>query len=166
MLSIRTLSKDLLGWPKTSFGENPNKVFLLTQYKSKRLIPTQPQCGKTMGATEGWGQKEMLGQERPLLTIGWGWALLAKQALSSGPVPHLSTVDTLTGLLCGMNQSFTTIQIAFFWYLWGEKNQPSHIAISLFFSKLESSCLWVFFLGCILWPIHLGIFPVSLLRGF
>ena len=45
MLSIRTLSKDLLGWPKTSFGENPNKVFLLTQYKSKRLIPVWQNYG-------------------------------------------------------------------------------------------------------------------------
>ena len=46
MLSIRILSKDLLGWPKTSFGENPNEVFCQPNTKARDLSQLNPNMAK------------------------------------------------------------------------------------------------------------------------
>lgn len=97
-----------------------------------------------MEAAGGWGQREMSARRGCFWPLAENWAPLAKRAL-----PPLPSVDTLRGGLRGTNQSFTTIQTAFFWYLWSEENQPS--CVSLLFSKLESSFLCVFFLELILW---------------
>lgn len=110
---------------------------------------------QTMGAVEGWGQKNVSSQASSD-HLPSGELAAGKQ----GPPPLLS-IDTLRGGLCCMNQCFTTIQIAFLLYLRDKKNKPSSIVIRLLFSKLESS-----FLGLILWSVFLGTFLVSLLLSF
>lgn len=134
MLSIRILSKDSFkGLAKTFFRENPNKVFCQPNTKARDWIPQlNPNMAKLWELQKVEDRRKCRARRGLFWSLAEGELCWQNRPCQVNSVPHLLSVDTLRGLLCGMNQSFTTIQIAFFfWYL--RKNQPSCVVIRLFF---------------------------------